>query len=138
MGPAPSMSLYSTPASKASDTPSPNPWDAQRLHSNFELSQSFASLGLRCWTVNSELFHHMPGDSLTAKVEEAPGTKPGVPPVDLAAQTQVADRNETSNIGCGFWGGGFAFPDGDMRRLHFLQEEVGRNGRCSKNGRDIK
>jgi hypothetical protein len=123
---------------KGSDTPSPTPWKNPNPHSNSELGQKSASPGLRCWTVNSELFHHMPGDSLIAKVEEeSVGSKPGVPPVDLAGQTQVAERNETSNISCGFWDGGFAFSDGDTKRLQYLQEEVGRKGRCLKNGREF-
>lgn len=122
---------------KGSDTPSPTPWQNPSPHPDVKLRHKYASPGLRCWTLNSELFHHMPGDSLIAKVEEeAAGTKPGVPPVDLAGKTQVADRNETSNIGCGFWDGGFAYADGDTKRLQYLQEEVGRKGRCLKNGRD--
>jgi hypothetical protein len=120
-----------------SGTPSPTPQDNPSPHPNPELRHKYASPGLRCWTLNSELFHHMPGDSLIAQVGvEAGLQKPGVPPIDWAGQEQVANRNETSNIGCGFWGGAFQFRDGDTAHLHFLQEEVGRKGRCLKNGRD--
>ena len=78
----------------------------------------------------------MPGDSQIAQIGQAMGENHGIPPVDLAGQTQVVYRNETTNIGCGFWSGAFAFEDGDTKRLKFLQEEVGRKGRCLKEGRD--
>ncbi|KAH7386022.1 hypothetical protein BKA66DRAFT_415746 [Pyrenochaeta sp. MPI-SDFR-AT-0127] len=91
--------------------------------------------GLRCWTLNSELFHHMPGRSQVDEIGEKSGEDPGIPPVDLAAQAQVVYRNETTNIDCGFWSGAFAFEDDDVDYLHYLQEYVGRQGRCLKDGR---
>jgi hypothetical protein len=121
---------------KGLESPPPTQPDYNGLPSDTHFTYRDASPGLRCWTLNSELFHHMPGHSQIAQVEEATGTRPGVPPVDLAAQAQVVSRNETSNIGCGFWSGAFRFTDGDTQRLHFLQEEVGRKGKCLKEGRD--
>ncbi|KAF2122701.1 hypothetical protein BDV96DRAFT_639269 [Lophiotrema nucula] len=122
--------------SKGSQTPSPTPPNNPKPHPNPKLRNKYASPGLRCWTLNSELFHHMPGDSLIAQMGSALGEDIGIPPVDLAGQTQVILRNETVNIDCGFWNGAFAFDDNDTTRLKFLQEEVGRKGRCLKEGRE--
>ncbi|KAF2729370.1 hypothetical protein EJ04DRAFT_546334 [Polyplosphaeria fusca] len=122
---------------KGAQTPSPPGPKNPKPHPNPRLRHKYASAGLRCWTVNSELFHHMPGASQIAAIGDAMGEKHGIPPVDLAGQNQVALRNETTNIGCGFWGGAFSFHDGDTARLRYLQEEVGRKGRCLKTGRDL-
>ncbi|KAI8943073.1 hypothetical protein NX059_001106 [Plenodomus lindquistii] len=91
--------------------------------------------GLRCWTLNSELFHHMPGQSQIDEIGAKTGHQSGIPPVDLAAFDQVETRNETTNIDCGFWSGAFSFEDGDMKQLHTLQERVGRQGKCLKDNR---
>ena len=122
--------------SKGSKTPSPTPRRNPNPHPDPQMRHRYASPGLRCWTVNSELFHHMPGESQIAQIGQAVGEAHGIPPVDLAAQTQVYYRNETTNIGCGFWGGAFAFNDGDTERLRLLQQQVGREGKCLKDGRD--
>lgn len=90
--------------------------------------------GLRCWTLNSELFHHMPGPSQIDEISLESGHTHGLPPVDQAALEQVALRGETSNIDCGFWGGAFAFNDGDLEQLKKLQDQVGRQGKCLKKG----
>lgn len=89
--------------------------------------------GLRCWTVNPELFHHIPGPSLIAGEE---GTNDR-PPVDVAADSQIKARGETANIDCGFWDGSFSVSQGDAGRLKWLREEVGRKGRCLKAGREL-
>lgn len=120
-----------------SKTPSPTPVkNNPSPHSNPELRHKYASEGLRCWTLNSELFHHMPGQSLVDEIGAKSGEGPGIPPVDLAGQWQVATRNETTNIDCGFWSGAFSFKDNDTSRLDFLQEHVGRRGKCLKDDRD--
>ena len=78
----------------------------------------------------------MPGQSEIAEIGARAGEEEvGVPPVDLAGQTQVIYRNETTNIDCGFWSGAFAFDDNDTDQLRTLQEQVGRQGRCLKDGR---
>nr|AIA92834.1 CAZy families GT25 protein [uncultured Leptosphaeria] len=77
----------------------------------------------------------MPGPSQVDKIGKISGEQPGVPPVDLAGQAQIAYRNETTNIDCGFWSGDFAFDEDDTDRLHYLQEQVGRQGRCLKEGK---
>lgn len=94
--------------------------------------------GLRCWTINSELFHHVPGESEIARVGQHRGESigQGLSPVDWAGQAQAILRNETTNIDCGFWSGAFAFEEGDTERLEFLREQVGREGRCLKKGRE--
>ncbi|TKX27217.1 hypothetical protein C1H76_0511 [Elsinoe australis] len=86
---------------------------------------------LRCFSVTPELFHHMEGTSL---IDGEPKDQEGRPPADRVAVQQIYYRNETSNIGCGFWSGDFSW-DGNLERLTFLQEEVGRRGRCLKPGR---
>jgi hypothetical protein len=116
-----------------SNTPSPTPPRGRPLrHYNPELRHKHPSPGLRCWTLNSELFHHMPGHSLVDEIGAKMGEGPGIPPVDLAGKEQVALRNETTNIDCGFWSGAFAFDDSDTRQLRYLQERVGRQGECLK------
>lgn len=78
----------------------------------------------------------MPGDSEIALEDTKNNKKTGIPPVDFVGAEQVMHRKETSNIGCGFWGGNFRFDPEDKDRLKFLQEEVGRKGKCLKEGRD--
>ena len=122
---------------KGSGTPSPTTsWRNPKPYSEPNSSHKYASPGLRCWTLNSELFHHMPGQSEIAGIDARTGEKvAGIPPVDLAGQAQVINRNETSNIDCGFWSGAFAFDENDTNQLHTLQEKVGRKGQCLKEGR---
>lgn len=89
--------------------------------------------GIRCWTVNPELFHHMPGKSMIGGIEN----HSNIPPVDATGREQAEERKETPNIDCGFWSGAFAFQPGDKRRLDRLRREVGRKGRCLKAGREL-
>ncbi|KAF2822254.1 hypothetical protein CC86DRAFT_331157 [Ophiobolus disseminans] len=118
---------------KGAKTPSPTPADGNPSpHPNPELRDRYPSPGLRCWTVNSELFHHMPGHSLVDEIGTKSGEGPGIPPVDLAAQAQVIQRNETTNIDCGFWSGAFAFDSNNTDQLRYLREHVGRRGECLK------
>ncbi|KAF4548869.1 Hypothetical protein D9617_25g061990 [Elsinoe fawcettii] len=86
---------------------------------------------LRCFTVSPELFHHMEGTSLINGVVEDLADRA---PADRVGLKQVLFRNETSNVGCGFWSGDFDWL-GDWGRLEYLKEEVGRRGRCLKPGR---
>ncbi|KAL1311588.1 hypothetical protein AAFC00_001704 [Neodothiora populina] len=86
--------------------------------------------GLRCYTVNPELFHHMEGESLIGGLDKQKYR----PPVDKVGSKQVYWRGETSNIGCGFWSKDFRW-NGDKARLAFLREEVGNKGKCLKPGR---
>jgi hypothetical protein len=90
--------------------------------------------GMRCWTVNPELFHHVPGPSI---IDTEQGHK-DLPPVDQAAKGLIEDRDETPNINCGFWNGAFNFNDEDTARLDWLRQEVGRKGRCLKIGRNSR
>lgn len=120
---------------KGSKTPSPTPAHGNLGPHSDEPQPDLPSPGLRCWTLNSELFHHMPGHSLIDEMAAQMGEGPGIPPVDLAGQAQVNYRNETMNIDCGFLSGTFAFDDDDFDRLHFLQQHVGREGKCLKEHR---
>ncbi|KNG45757.1 glycosyltransferase family 25 protein [Stemphylium lycopersici] len=118
---------------KGENTPSPTPeWQQSKSSTTPSQRSKYPSPGLRCWTLNSELFHHMPGRSEIDTIGALAGEDPGLPPVDSAAQAQVIYRNETTNIDCGFWSGAFAFDEEDTERLHFLQERVGRQGLCLK------
>ncbi|EOD44296.1 glycosyltransferase family 25 protein [Neofusicoccum parvum] len=91
--------------------------------------------GLRCWSINPELFHHVPGDSIIAGIEHTPER---IPPVDESGWDQMQMRGETTNIDCGFWSGSFDFKDDDVNRLNWLRQEVGRKGRCIKPGRELQ
>lgn len=86
--------------------------------------------GLRCYTVNPELFHHMEGESLIGGLDKQKYR----PPVDQAGLKQTMYRGETSNIGCGFWSKDFRW-EGDKSKLAYLREEVGIKGNCLKPGR---
>lgn len=87
--------------------------------------------GLRCFSVNPELFHHMEGESMIKHVEQS---DTGKPPVDASGYEQVMQRRESSNIGCGFFSKDFYYGD-DLTKMEYLREEVGRRGRCLKEGR---
>ncbi|KAF2233531.1 glycosyltransferase family 25 protein [Viridothelium virens] len=110
--------------------------------------------GLRCVSVQPELFHHMEGSSMIAGVEEAGGAEVFRPPVDVAAWEQIWWRRESANIGCGFWDGELLFRDeqkgnegaaqagghegrekamdeGDWRRLAERRRDV-EKGKCAK------
>lgn len=120
---------------KGSGKPSQDPKNPG-LHPETALQQEYINPGLRCWTLNPELFHHMPGRSLIAQVGESVGEVSGIPPVDQVGAEQVLERNETSNIGCGFWSGAFAFDDDNADQLRFLRKHVGHGGICMKHGRE--
>ncbi|KAL5119562.1 hypothetical protein ACEQ8H_002408 [Pleosporales sp. CAS-2024a] len=124
---------------KGAKTPSPTPATGNPApHPDPQQRHQYASPGLRCWTLNSELFHHMPGHSLVDEIGTESGERPGIPPVDLAGQAQVVHRNETTNIDCGFWSGAFSFDDDDWKRLRYLREHVGRRGECLKDDRETE
>ncbi len=97
------------------------------------LHHCHADNGIRCWTVNPELFHHMPGKSMISGIDN----QFNIPPVDATGREQAEERQETPNIDCGFWSGAFTFQPGDKRRLNWLRREVGRKGRCLKAGREL-
>ncbi|KAK8218788.1 hypothetical protein IWZ01DRAFT_518113 [Phyllosticta capitalensis] len=84
--------------------------------------------GLKCYSLNPELFHHMPGKSIIAAKDHRDPKR--LAPVDAEGMPQALRRNETSNIGCGFWSGDFTF-SGPVE-LEALRQEVGRKGRCLK------
>ncbi|KAF2456849.1 hypothetical protein BDY21DRAFT_287042 [Lineolata rhizophorae] len=86
--------------------------------------------GLHCWTLTPELFHHMEGDSLIANADPALASQIYRPPVDAAGLDQVMARNETSNIGCGFWNKELWWGD-DHGRLEWLRD-MARSGECWK------
>ncbi|EKG17971.1 hypothetical protein MPH_04779 [Macrophomina phaseolina MS6] len=88
--------------------------------------------GLECYTVNPELMHHMPGDSIIAQEDSREIIY--LPPVDAKGLDQCKARGETSNIECGFWSGDFEFDNEE--KLQLLREEVGRKGRCLKPNRE--
>lgn len=93
-----------------------------------------AAGGMRCLSANPELFHHRPGLSVIASIEQSKGHLVGRPPVDVAADDTIARTGETINIDCGFWSGHFAFGD-DTDQLEYFRRQVGRQGRCLKPNR---
>ncbi|KAM4055807.1 glycosyltransferase family 25 protein [Hirsutella rhossiliensis] len=85
--------------------------------------------GLRCWTVNPELFHRVYGQSgIMAGLVRGPA----LAPVEMAGRVQAELCGETSNIDCGFSNGAFGFEEGDELHVEWLRREVGREGRCAK------
>lgn len=86
---------------------------------------------MNCFSLSPELFHHAQGQSVIDSVEN---TGQGMPPVDAAGYERTMARGETANINCGFWDGQFRFRDED--ELQWLREEVGRRGKCLKEGRE--
>jgi hypothetical protein len=91
---------------------------------------------LNCYSITPELFHHMEGASIIAHEQEVHEHKEVFrPPVDVKGYEQVMYRKETSNIGCGFWSGEFYY-EFEPEKLENLREEVGRKGRCMKEGRE--
>ncbi|OCK76876.1 glycosyltransferase family 25 protein [Lepidopterella palustris CBS 459.81] len=93
------------------------------------LNRACASGILHCWTVNPEIFHHKEG-----RVNSLIDYKSD----DGEPEAVVRQRNrtgETDEISCGFASGDFEF-GGNMTRLQFLRQEVGRKGRCLKPGRE--
>lgn len=88
-------------------------------------------LGLRCWSANPELFHHMDMESEIAK-ESYPG---------LMGDSQRAGADEEGrlktlrvgaapNIACG--ARSKSFYTKDRKTLEYLKEQVGRQGKCLK------
>ncbi|OCK80939.1 glycosyltransferase family 25 protein [Lepidopterella palustris CBS 459.81] len=88
--------------------------------------------GLRCWTLQPELFHHRPGPSaISATDGRGIVDRAGLPPVDREGLGQATRRGESSNLGCGFWGGAFEFgEDGEL--LEGLRRVARRSGVCVK------
>lgn len=91
-------------------------------------------LGLRCWSANPELFHHLDMESEIAKASYG-----GLDEQDRANEKAGADEKgrlktlrvgAAPNIACGarsksFW-------TSDEKTLEFLKEHVGRQGKCLK------
>ena len=109
--------------------------EGRAISNNRENNDSSGANGksLRCLTVNPELMHHRPGDSLIAGVDSKPREnlnkhskedtmkkdeekKAHRPPVDVAADEVIARTGETANIECGFLDGAFDWMDGDRNR----------------------
>ncbi|KAF4548867.1 Hypothetical protein D9617_25g061970 [Elsinoe fawcettii] len=88
--------------------------------------------GLKCFTVNPEIFHHTKGKSIIKDVEGL--NQEFLPPVDREGLEQTERRGETSNIDCGFLSDEFGYEN--QEKFEMLREEVGRKGRCLKKGRD--
>ncbi|KAK4992156.1 hypothetical protein LTR50_001334 [Elasticomyces elasticus] len=83
-------------------------------------------LGLRCWSVNPELFHHMGMPSEIATVNAGDGTEGREDDLGRVRGQSAAGR--TPNIACGARSTEFWTRDGET--LKYLQEVVGRQGHC--------
>ncbi len=88
--------------------PSPPRWEPVWPHMTTSLPHQQPNPGLRCWTLNSELFHHMPGRSQIAEIGEMLGEQPGIPPVDLAAKHKLHIETKLQTLTV----------DSGMERLH--------------------
>lgn len=94
-------------------------------------------LGLRCWTANPELFHHMDAASEIANVNAKPKepkepTEPKEPKEEHQPGTTVDEigrlQGAAPNIACGARSGSLWTEDPDT--LEYLREVVGRQGHC--------
>lgn len=86
-------------------------------------------LGLRCWSANPELFHHMDAESEIAQVNDA-GEQAEKAGADGEGRLKPLRAGAAPNIACGarspqFW-------TEDERTLEFLRQKVGREGVCLK------
>lgn len=92
-------------------------------------------LGLRCWSANPELFHHIDTESEIAAASLPPpegaadAEKPNVG-ADEKGRLKTLRAGAAPNIACGarsksFW-------TQDPKTLEYLREHVGRRGKCLK------
>ena len=90
-------------------------------------------LGLRCWSANPELFHHMDMESEIEKftkpnaANEAEPEKAGA---DEKGRLKVLRAGAAPNIACGARSSSFYTQD--PKTLEYLREMVGRQGKCLK------
>lgn len=77
-------------------------------------------LGLRCWSANPEMFHHMDMDSEIAQAEKGPDA-----PLEDVKPLRLG---KAPNIACGARSNQFFTRE--EKSLEFLREKVGREGIC--------
>jgi len=94
-------------------------------------------LGLRCWSANPELFHHMDMESeiaLATHPEVGQGGSGGENQekagVDDKGRLKTLRAGAAPNIACG--ARSKSFYTTDPRTLEYLREQVGRQGKCLK------
>ncbi|KAK5162926.1 uncharacterized protein LTR77_011087 [Saxophila tyrrhenica] len=94
-------------------------------------------LGLRCWSANPELFHHMDMESeiaLATHPEEGRtgggGESAEKAGADEKGRLKTLRAGAAPNIACG--ARSKSFYTKDERTLEFLREQVGRQGKCLK------
>jgi hypothetical protein len=104
-------------------------WEMDSLDA--ALARSCNGGALRCYTVNPEVFHHHEGKKTSLIDYNYDTTEKS-----KAVISQRKRTGETDHIQCGFASGDFEFGN-DTKYLKYLQEEVGRKGRCLKPGRDL-
>lgn len=87
--------------------------------------------GLRCWSANPELFHHMSSKSEIEAIDR--------PDADSGADKGVSKPDEpgdTANIACGVRSKEFFTRE--QKALKFLRQRVGREGVCLKDEGKVK
>ncbi len=83
-------------------------------------------LGLRCWSANPELFHHMDMESEIAQAEKEPlGEKVGA---DDKGRLRPLRLGKAPNIACGARSNQFFTRE--QKSLEYLRQKVGREGVC--------
>lgn len=93
-------------------------------------------LGLRCWSANPELFHHMDMESEIEKASapHPPGQQHEAEPekagADDKGRLKVLRAGAAPNIACGARSSSFYTQD--PKTLEYLRDVVGRQGKCLK------
>ena len=82
--------------------------------------------GLKCWSANPELFHHMDAESEIANINY--GTDDTKAGADEAGRLKPLRVGKAPNIACGARSRNFFTRD--EKTLEYLTEVVGRQGRC--------
>ncbi|KAF2769719.1 hypothetical protein EJ03DRAFT_271728 [Teratosphaeria nubilosa] len=85
-------------------------------------------LGLRCWSANPELFHHLELESEIAIVNGEGDEGEGQVDADESATVKVVRLGSAPNIACGARSDQFFTRD--PQRIEYLKEVVGREGKC--------
>lgn len=89
-------------------------------------------MGLRCWSANPELFHHMDSESEIESVNM--GNENEKAGADEAGRLKVLRMGKAPNIACGARSKDFFTQD--PKTLEFLREKVGREGKCLRDSEE--
>jgi len=89
--------------------------------------------GLRCWSTNPELFHHMDAPSEIAIVNSA-GAAAETKTTEAQGRLVGAPEGQALNIKCGVRSKEFFTRD--QERMEYLRQVVGREGKCLRDDKE--